>query len=99
MWIHDESGAVIAFNDDFGGTLASRVDLELSAGPHHLMAEIGGFADIYAGTWTLTAQCIEPIHFFERFLPSPGADGGQCGNSGIWQAIIGDWTPAVRLDT
>ncbi len=85
----------MAFNDDSGGTLASRIQMFLVPGTYWV--DVRGYAGLYTGSWHLSVTCTDSVMFLENFVAN--GDPGQCGGAtGFQMAPMGTWTSNIVID-
>jgi len=85
----------MAFNDDSGGTLASRIQGLLVPGRYYV--DVRGFSSSQIGSWNLTVTCTDSVMFLSNFVAN--GDAGQCGGArGFQISPMGAWSSAVVID-
>jgi hypothetical protein len=95
MTLLNVNNVQMAFNDDSGGTLASRIQMLLVLGRYFV--DVRGFLLSQTGSWNLTVTCTDPVMFLSNFVAN--GDPGQCGGAtGFQISPMGAWSSSVVID-
>ena len=97
MWLYNASLGLIQYDDDSGPGYASLIQRTLPPGRYYV--DVGGYGSYYTGDYNLTITCQNAVFLHQNFYADE--DAGQCHELayGSMRAGLGEWTPAVRINT